>query len=155
MSCDQHRSEAAKIEEVIAEYIYSSQYIYSGYSPRHRPVARGLCPQLSKFAPQLIQLDLGQFRGPRCLPPPGLKFAPSAANSWLRTCQDMLSGRHECVSEFNLTMVMEQTLLHIGGFNIKIDKIKTENAELYSNKTTFEQANLKEVIKFYTNTAHS
>jgi hypothetical protein len=67
----------------------------------------------------------------------------------------MLSGRHECVSEFNLTIVMEQTLLHIGGFDIKIDKIKTENAELYSNKTTFEQTNLKEIIKFYTNTAHS
>jgi hypothetical protein len=38
---------------------------------------------------------------------------------------DMLSGWHECISEFNLTIVMEQTLLHIGGFNIKIDKIKT------------------------------
>jgi hypothetical protein len=50
---------------------------------------------------------------------------------------------------------MEQTLLHIGGFNIKIDKIKTVNAELYSNRTTFEQANLKEIIKFCTNTALS
>jgi hypothetical protein len=62
---------------------------------------------------------------------PGLKFAPSAANSWLRTCQDMLSGWHECVSEFNLTIVMEQTLLHIGGFNIKIDKIKTVKMQSY------------------------
>jgi hypothetical protein len=51
---------------------------------------------------------------------------------------------------------MEQTLLHIDGFNIKIDKIQhCENAELYSNKTTFEQANLEEIIKFYTNIAHS
>jgi hypothetical protein len=63
--------------------------------------------------------------------PPWLKFAPSAASSWLRTCQDMLSGRHECVSEFNLTMVMEQTLLHIGGLNIKIDKIKTVKMQSY------------------------
>jgi hypothetical protein len=68
---------------------------------------------------------------------------------------DTLSGWLECVSEFNLTIVIEQTLLYLGGFNIKIDKIKTEKAELYSNKTTFEQANLKEIIKFYTNTAHS
>jgi hypothetical protein len=64
---------------------------------------------------------------------------------------DMLSGWHECVSEFNLTIMMEQTLLHIGGFNIKIDKNKNcENAKLYSNKTTFEQTCLEEIIKFYT-----
>jgi hypothetical protein len=68
---------------------------------------------------------------------------------------DTLSGWRECISEFNLTIAMGHTLLHIGGFNIKIDKIKTENAELYSNKTTFEQANLKEIIKFCSNTAHS
>jgi hypothetical protein len=62
MSCGQHRSEAAKIEEVIA--------------------------------------------------------------------QDTLSGWHECVSEFNLTIVMEQKLLHIGGFNIK-NKIKTVKMQSY------------------------
>jgi hypothetical protein len=44
---------------------------------------------------------------------------------------DTLSGWHECVSEFNLTIVMEQTLLHIGGFNIKIDKIKTVKMQSY------------------------
>jgi hypothetical protein len=35
------------------------------------------------------------------------------------------------VSEFNLTIVMEQTLLHTGGFNIKIDKIKNVKMQSY------------------------
>jgi hypothetical protein len=48
-----------------------------------------------------------------------------AAKSEEAIAQDTLSGWHECVSEFNLTIVMEQTLLRIGGFNIKIDKMKT------------------------------
>jgi hypothetical protein len=47
------------------------------------------------------------------------------------TAHGMLSGWHECVSEFNLTIVMEQALLHIGGFNIKIDKIKTVKMQSY------------------------
>jgi hypothetical protein len=44
-----------------------------------------------------------------------------------------LSGWHECVSEFNLTIVimMEPTLLHIGVFNIKIDNIKTAKMQSY------------------------
>jgi hypothetical protein len=33
--------------------------------------------------------------------------------------------------EFNLTIVMEQTLLRIGGFNIKIDKIKIVKMQSY------------------------
>jgi hypothetical protein len=44
---------------------------------------------------------------------------------------DTLSEWHECVSEFNLTIVMEQTLLHIGGFKTKIDKIKTVKMQGY------------------------
>jgi hypothetical protein len=44
---------------------------------------------------------------------------------------DTLSGWRECIREFNLTIVMEQTLLHIGGFNIKIDKIKIVKMQSY------------------------
>jgi hypothetical protein len=54
-----------------------------------------------------------------------------AAKSEEVIAQDTLSGWHECVSEFNLTIVMEQTLLRIGGFNIKIDKIKTVKMQSY------------------------
>jgi hypothetical protein len=69
---------------------------------------------------------------------------------------DTLSGWHECISKFNLTNVMEQTLLHIDGFNIEIDQIKTVKKQSYTPKNTkFKQAKLKEIIKFYTNTAHS